>query len=66
LSYEKVIFNVLSVVAFFNSCAQKKSEESKAKTKELMGKSIYDFKVDALKKESRSTLQILKERKSLL
>jgi hypothetical protein len=27
-----------------------------------MGKSIYDFKVDALKKENKSTLQILKEK----
>jgi glutathione peroxidase len=61
---KKLFLMFLSVVAFFNSCAQKKSEESKAKTKELMGKSIYDFKVDALKKESRLTLQILKERKS--
>lgn len=32
----------------FQSCAQKKSEVSKAKTKELMGKTIYDYKVESL------------------
>lgn len=33
------------------SCAQKKSEISKAKTKELMGKTIYDYKVESLEGE---------------
>jgi glutathione peroxidase len=30
------------------SCTNQKSEISKAKTKELMGKTIYDFKVESL------------------
>lgn len=45
---KKLFLLLLSMVAFFNSCAQKKSEISKAKTKELMGKTIYDFKVESL------------------
>jgi len=35
-------------MAMIQSCAQKKSEISKAKTKELMGKTIYDYKVESL------------------
>ncbi|WP_034669873.1 glutathione peroxidase [Chryseobacterium populi] len=45
---KKFFLLLLSLIAFFNSCAQKKSELSKAKTKELMGKTIYDFKVESL------------------
>ncbi|MEY8760861.1 glutathione peroxidase [Chryseobacterium tongliaoense] len=45
---KKFFLLLLSFIAFFNSCAQKKSELSKAKTKELMGKTIYDFKVESL------------------
>lgn len=45
---KKLFIVFLSVVAFFQSCAQKKSEVSKTKTKELMGKSIYGYKVEAL------------------
>lgn len=45
---KKLFIVFLSVVAFFQSCAQKKSDVSKSKTKELMGKSIYDYKVEAL------------------
>lgn len=45
---KKIFILLLSFVAFFNSCAQKKSNVSKAKTNELMGKTIYDYKVDAL------------------
>ncbi|NML68496.1 glutathione peroxidase [Chryseobacterium sp. RP-3-3] len=39
---------LLSVVAFLQSCTNQKSEISLAKTKELMGKTIYDFKVESL------------------
>ncbi len=39
---------MLSFVAFLQSCMNQKSEVSKAKTNELMGKSIYDFKVESL------------------
>lgn len=44
---KKLFILVLSVVTFFQNCAQK-SEVSKTKTKELMGKNIYDYKVEAL------------------
>lgn len=45
---KKVFIFLLSIVAFFQSCGQKKSEASKNKTKELMGKTIYDYKVESL------------------
>lgn len=45
---KKIFLILLSFVAFFNSCAQKKTDVSKAKSKELMGKTIYDYKVEAL------------------
>lgn len=35
-------------MAFLQSCTNQKSEISKAKTQELMGKTIYDFKVESL------------------
>ncbi|BFO68156.1 glutathione peroxidase [Chryseobacterium sp. KCF3-3] len=35
-------------MAFLQSCTNQKSEISKAKTTELMGKTIYDFKVESL------------------
>jgi glutathione peroxidase len=45
---KKVFLLLLSFVAFLQSCTNQKSEISKAKTTELMGKSIYDFKVESL------------------
>ena len=45
---KKIFILLLSVVAFFQNCANKKSEASKAKTQELMGKTIYDYKVESL------------------
>jgi len=39
---------LLSFIAFLQSCTNQKSEISKAKTNELMGKTIYDFKVESL------------------
>jgi len=39
---------LLSCVAFLHSCINQKSEISQAKTNELMGKTIYDFKVESL------------------
>ncbi|WP_294269829.1 glutathione peroxidase [uncultured Chryseobacterium sp.] len=45
---KKIFLLLLSFIAFFNSCAQKKSEASKTKTKALMGKTIYDYKVESL------------------
>ena len=45
---KKIFIFLLSVIAFVQSCTGKKSETSKAKTKQLMGKTIYDYKVEAL------------------
>lgn len=45
---KRVFIFILSVLAIVQSCAQKKSEVSKQKTKELMGKNIYDYKVESL------------------
>ena len=45
---KKIFLIMLSFVAFFNSCAQKKTDVSKTKSKELMGKTIYDYKVEGL------------------
>ncbi|MBE4948682.1 glutathione peroxidase [Chryseobacterium culicis] len=45
---KKIFLMLLSFVAFLQSCTQQKSEISKAKTNELMGKTIYDFKVEGL------------------
>ncbi len=39
---------ILSMVAFIQGCAQKKSETSKSKTQELMGTTIYNYKVEGL------------------
>ena len=36
------------MVAFLKSCTNQKSETAKAKTNELMGKTIYDYKVESL------------------
>ncbi|MCW3161902.1 glutathione peroxidase [Chryseobacterium oryctis] len=45
---KKIFLLMLSFVAFLQSCMNQKSEVSKAKTNELMGKTIYDFKVESL------------------
>ncbi|MET3036402.1 glutathione peroxidase [Chryseobacterium sp. NRRL B-14859] len=45
---KKIFLLLLSFMAFLQSCTNQKSEISKAKTKELMGKTIYDFKVEGL------------------
>lgn len=45
---KNIFLLLLSFIAFLQSCTNQKSEISKAKTKELMGKTIYDFKVDGL------------------
>ena len=63
---KKMFIMLLSFVAFFNSCAQKKSEVSKTKTKELMGKSIYDYKVDALEEGKTINFADFKGKKILI
>lgn len=45
---KKIFLLLLSFVAFLQNCTNQKSEISKAKTNELMGKTIYDFKVESL------------------
>jgi glutathione peroxidase len=45
---KNIFLMLLSVVAFLQSCTNQKSEISQSKTKELMGKTIYDFKVESL------------------
>ncbi len=45
---KNVFLLLLSFVTFLQSCTNQKSEISKAKTKELMGKTIYDFTVESL------------------
>ncbi|PQA91890.1 glutathione peroxidase [Chryseobacterium shigense] len=45
---KNIFLLLLSFVAFLQSCTNQKSEISQAKTNELMGKTIYDFKVEGL------------------
>ncbi len=45
---KKIFLILLSFVAFLQSCTHQKTELSKSKTQELMGKSIYDYKVESL------------------
>ena len=45
---KKIFILVLSAVAFLQSCTNQKSEQSVAKTQEMMGKTIYDFEVEGL------------------
>lgn len=45
---KKLFIVLLSFVAFLQSCTNQKTELSKSKTQELMGKSIYDYKVESL------------------
>lgn len=63
---KKLFIMLLSFVAFINSCAQKKSETAKAKTKELMGKTIYDYKVDALEEGKTINFADFKGKKILV
>ena len=63
---KKMFIMLLSFVAFINSCAQKKSDASKTKTKELMGKTIYDYKVDALEEGKTINFADFKGKKILI
>ena len=63
---KKIFLILLSFVAFFNSCAQKKTDVSKAKSKELMGKTIYDYKVDALEEGKEINFADFKGKKILI
>ena len=63
---KKLFIMLLSFVALINSCAEKKSETAKAKTKELMGKTIYDYKVDALEEGKTINFADFKGKKILV
>lgn len=63
---KKIFLILLSFVAFFNSCAQKKTDISKAKSKELMGKTIYDYKVEALEEGKEINFADFKGKKILI
>lgn len=63
---KKIFLILLSFVAFFNSCAQKKSDVSKAKSKELMGKTIYDYKVAGLEEGKTINFADFKGKKILI
>lgn len=45
---KRLFIFLLSVAAFIQGCTQKKSNTEIAKTKELMGKTIYDFVVEGI------------------
>jgi glutathione peroxidase len=45
---KKIFILILSAVAFLQNCTNQKSEKSIAKTQEMTGKTIYDFKVESL------------------
>ena len=57
---------MISFAAFFNSCAQKKSESSTVKTKTAMAKSIYDYKVPALEEGKEINFADFKGKKILI
>lgn len=63
---KKIFLILLSFVAFFNSCAQKRTNVSKTKSKELMGKTIYDYKVDALEEGKEINFADFKGKKILI
>lgn len=63
---KKIFLILLSCVAFFNSCAPKKTDVSKAKSKELMGKTIYDYKVEALEEGKEINFADFKGKKILI
>lgn len=63
---KKIFIVLISFIAFSNSCAQKKSEISKVKTKQVMSKTIYDYKVDALEEGKTINFADFKGKKILI
>ncbi|MGD1318100.1 glutathione peroxidase [Chryseobacterium sp. 2R14A] len=63
---KKIFIVLISLGAFFNSCAQKKNEVSKVKTNKVMSKSIYDYKVDALEEGKTINFADYKGKKILI
>ena len=63
---KQIFIVMISLGAFFNSCAQKKNEVSKVKTNKVMSKSIYDYKVDALEEGKTINFADFKGKKILV
>ncbi|MGO4709511.1 glutathione peroxidase, partial [Chryseobacterium sp. 2TAF14] len=63
---KKIFIVLISFMAFSNSCAQKKSEVSKVKTKQAMSQTIYDYKVDALEEGKTINFSDFKGKKILI
>ncbi|MGI9651474.1 glutathione peroxidase [Chryseobacterium sp. RLHN22] len=63
---KQIFIVMISLGAFFNSCAQKKNEVSKVKTNKVMSKSIYDYKVDALEEGKTINFADFKGKKILI
>ncbi|OCK50121.1 glutathione peroxidase [Chryseobacterium sp. CBo1] len=63
---KKIFIVLISLGAFFNSCAQKKNEVPKVKTNKVMSKSIYDYKVDALEEGKTINFADYKGKKILI
>lgn len=63
---KKFFIILISFVAFSNNCAQKKSEVSKVKTKQVMSKTIYDYKVDGLEEGKTINFADYKGKKILI
>lgn len=63
---KKIFLLTLSFVTFLQSCTNQKSEISKSKTTELMGKTIYDYKVDGLEEGKEINFADFKGKKILI
>lgn len=63
---KKFFIVLISFIAFSNSCAQKKSEVSKVKTKQAMSQTLYDYKVDALEEGKTINFADFKGKKILV
>jgi len=63
---KKLFVVMVSFAVFCNSCAQKKNDVSKVKTQQVMSKSIYDYKVDALEEGKTINFADFKGKKILI
>ncbi|QQV03977.1 MULTISPECIES: glutathione peroxidase [Chryseobacterium] len=63
---KKIFVVMVSFAVFCNSCAQKKNDVSKVKTQQVMSKSIYDYKVDALEEGKTINFADFKGKKILI
>lgn len=63
---KKIFLILISFTAFFNSCAQKKADVSTTKSKKLMEKTIYDYKVAGLEEGKTINFADFKGKKILI